>query len=89
MISVLRSTRDQVKILRKEHPNWAKTDIARAVVPPVSPQRVGQIENAPSAEQLEDYRERRRHKYHKKNPLKYKRKKCKYCSKIGLDKGKK
>lgn len=74
------STREQVIQLRQEHPDWTKVQIARAVKPPVAPQRVGQIENGTKRNfQSEEYRAYNRHRYHKKVNKKYKRKNCKYC----------
>jgi len=73
-----KSTREQVKELRLVHPNWAKADIARATVPPVSPQRIGQIENGMGNHfKTVGYKERNRHKYHKKIGKKFLN--CKYC----------
>lgn len=72
------STREQAKKLRLEHPNWSKSDIARATVPPVSPQRIGQIELG-TKPATDDMRERIRHSYHRAHPAKYKRKNCRFC----------
>lgn len=74
------STREQIKQLRLEHPDWTKVQIAKAVVPPVSPQRVNQIENNTHRDfTSESYRAYNRHRYHKQSAKKYKRKNCKYC----------
>lgn len=77
----MKTTRQQIRILTELHPSWPCTEIARHIIPPISPQRVNQIMNNVKPDFSSDkYRELHRHKYHIKVQQKYKRKKCKYCN---------
>lgn len=77
------TTREQIAKIRLEHPDWTKSMIARAVVPPVSPQRVNQIENGIKPNYTtKSYREYHRHVYHLKIGKIFKR--CRYCKRLVL-----
>lgn len=75
-----KSTREQIKELKLIHPQWTNVELARAVKPPVTPQRIGSILRNKKREFKNDvYRAYNRHRYHKNHKQKIMRKNCKYC----------